>query len=203
MEIPSWEIFSHRFRLPLLIGLLGAVLVGVGFLFFILDRPQEDKIEIISSTESQIEQEAIFGDIEGAVQKPGVYELSFGARVEDLLIAAGGLSAEADREWVEKTLNRAQKLTDGVKIYIPKKGEEVKGVTRSVSSGQAVVEEQSNLVNINTASQSELEALWGIGPATAQKIITNRPYQSVEELLTKKILKSNVYQRISNQLTVY
>ena len=58
-------------------------------------------------------------------------------------------------------------------------------------------------VNINSASQSELEGLWGIGPVYAQNIIEHRPYSKVEELIEKKILKTNVYDRNKETLTVY
>lgn len=196
MEIPDIEGTFERFRIPIFIALAGIILVGAGFLTLNLNR-SEEKIEIISS-ENPVS-ETIFADIEGAVEKPGVYELSSGSRIQDLLVAAEGFSAEADRVWVEKNLNRAQKLKDGDKFYIPKKGE---GLQLQKTQSE-VLNTQKELVNINTASQSELEALWGIGPVTAQKIIDNRPYQNVEDLLTKKILGSSVYQRIAEQLTVY
>lgn len=201
MEIPALETFFERYRLPLLIAFLGIILVGAGILFLGLAKP-EDKIEIISSEEKNV-QETIFVDIEGAIEKPGVYELPSGSRMNDLLIACGGFSAEADREWAEKSLNKAQKLTDGIKIYVPKTGETPKSTTSSTGLTGGTGNSSGGLVNINTASKSELEALWGIGPVTAQKIIDSRPYQTVEELLAKKILYRNVYQRIESQLTVY
>ncbi len=190
-----------KHKIPIFLALGGLILLGLGILAIRQASYSEDKIEIISSEERIQAPEKIFVDIEGAVQKPGVYELSSGSRVRDLLISAGGLSSEADREWVEKVLNQAEKLKDGVKIYIPKKGEEIKGASSSLET--AFINKSGGLLNINTASKSELEALWGIGPATAQKIIDNRPYKEVSELLTKKILKNNVYQKIASQLTVY
>ncbi len=196
MEIPALEALFERFRIPIIIASIGIVLIGAGILFFLKSSSPEEKIEIISS-ENPVSG-TIFADIEGAVEKPGVYELSSGSRLQDLLVAAGGFSAEADRVWVEKTLNRAQKLKDGDKFYIPKKGEGLQ--LQKTQSG--VLSTQKGLVNVNTASQSELEALWGIGPVTAQKIIGNRPYSQVSDLLTKKILGSNVYQRIAEQLTI-
>lgn len=200
MEILSWENLKGRFRWPLVFGLTGLVLFGLGLFVVFLSSQEEQKIEIISSQEEK-EEETILVDIEGAVQHPGVYTLSFGSRVEDLLVVSGGFSAEADREWIEKTLNRAQKVSDGAKIYIPKKGDPTSLASAAASAGS--VRGTESTVNINTASQKELEALWGIGPVTAQKIIENRPYQSVDELLSKKILKSNVYERIAGSLSVY
>jgi len=61
----------------------------------------------------------------------------------------------------------------------------------------------SENININTASQNQLESLWGIGPVTAQNIIEQRPYSTVEELLNKKILKTNVYETNKDKLSVY
>jgi competence protein ComEA len=130
------------------------------------------------------------------VQKPGVYELKSGSRINDLLILAGGLSAEASREWVSQNMNLAQKLTDGAKVYIP-----VKPETRN---SQLANRQTANAkININTASASQLDTLWGIGPATAQKVISGRPYQAIEELLTRKIVKSNVWEAIRDKITVY
>jgi competence protein ComEA len=197
------EKFLQKYKVPVGIGLVGILLIGIGGLaYFKMFQPQE-KIEIISSEEEEGEK-SIFCDIAGGVEKPGMYELAFGSRVEDLLIAAGGLSGEADREWVERNLNRAQKLIDGTKIYVPEQSE---------SSSSSVVGERNGnggqtagvvaLININTASASELDTLWGIGPVRAQDIIDNRPYQSIDELKTKKIIPSNVYNKIKEKISVY
>jgi protein involved in polysaccharide export with SLBB domain len=99
--------------------LLGMILVGLG-VFYFKSGPlfNSSKIELINEpTVSQSINSEIVVEIAGAVEKDGVYKLSDGARVEDLLIASGGLSQDADREWIEKTLNRAAKLTD-VKKYL-------------------------------------------------------------------------------------
>jgi len=182
----------------ILVVLIGVILIGAGILTILVFSQKEDKIEILSSEETGVM--AIKVDVEGAVARPGIYELAVGSRMEDLLTKAGGLSAEADREWVAKSLNRAQKLTDGAKVYVPKQNERVE--SREGKSGVA----GSNItgkINVNTASASELDKLWGVGPATAQKIIENRPYQTVEELLSKKVLKKNVYERIFDELDVW
>ena len=133
--------------------------------------------------------------------KPGVYELKGNARVNEALIAAGGLGEEADREWVEKNLNLAAKVTDGQKIYIPSEGETEK-VAPLQGKGTTLMT-RLDLVNINTASSAELDTLWGVGEATAKKIIDSRPYGAVEELLTKKAVKNNVYEAIKDSVSVY
>jgi len=132
----------------------------------------------------------------GAVMQPGVYELPSASRLKDLLARAGGLSASADREWIEKNLNLAQKLEDAQKVYIPSQME-----TEGEVAGEETV--VSGKININTASASELDTLWGIGEARAKAIIDNRPYSSVDELQTKKVIPSNVFERIKDEITVF
>ncbi len=199
----------EKHKIPLTIGLLGLVLV-LGGIFLILKSGQsEDKIEIIpASSETSINQK-IKADIEGAVMNPGVYELDSGSRINDLLIMAGGLSAAADREWVQMTLNLAQKLTDGAKFFIPDKKEvgggkwEVGSGTTEMGGGTVIGQQTSVKININTASATELDTLWGVGPVTAQKIIDNRPYQSIDDLINKKVVNKNVFEKIKGEISVY
>lgn len=191
-----------KYARPLGLFLAGLALIGLGVLVyrasFLETAP---KIEILSDDQEKAKDKQeisnIVVEIAGEVMKPGVYELVVGSRVNDLLTAAGGLTEEADRDWVSRNLNLAQRLVDGVKIFIPAK---------TNLSGLAGVTAWPNLpekINLNTASISELETLWGIGEATAQKIIAGRPYQRPEELLEKKILKSNVWEAIKDQITVF
>lgn len=142
----------------------------------------------------------IFVDVAGAVVNPGVYELKAENRLQEGLIAAGGLSAQADRDWVARNLNLAVKLKDGAKIYIPKIGEGTKSTTGIAGTGEVST---SGLVNINTASLSQLDKLPGIGPVTGQKIIDNRPYSDINELLTKKVVGNKVFEQIKEKITVY
>ena len=147
-------------------------------------------------------------EISGAIEKPGVYKLSAGSRVEDLLIAGGGISADADRERMEKMVNRAAKLSDGQKIYIQSINEQTLGAGASNLDGAKVdqgvtVVGAGSLTNINSASQSELENLKGIGPVYAQSIIEHRPYSNVEELASKGALKQGVYEKIKDSVTAY
>jgi len=205
--MPEWlkflkKIFQERPYLVTL-GLLGGLLlvVGVFSVVVISSRTGIEELVIQKAGETEELGSKLVADVGGAVIKPGVYELKTGARVNEALIAAGGLGEEADREWVEKNLNLAQKVTDGQKIYIPSAGESEK-VAPSQSKG-ATLMTRSNLVNINTASIAELDTLWGVGEATAKKIIDSRPYGSVEELLTRKVIKNNVYEAIKDSVSVY
>jgi DNA uptake protein ComE-like DNA-binding protein len=119
----DWESLWEKRKIPVLLGLTGLLLVSVGiFSALFYYRQSEPEIEIIAEEEAE---GTIWADLAGAVERPGVYELPAEARIKDLLARAGGLSAEADREWVEKEMNLAQKLEDGAKIYIYHRGERV------------------------------------------------------------------------------
>lgn len=114
--------------------------------------------------------------VAGAVVAPGVYELEAGVRVYDAVLAAGGPTEAADTD----QLNLAALLVDGEKVYVPREGEAVPD-TGGSGSAQTVV------VSINTASARELEALPGIGPVLAGRIVAYRaahgPFRSVDELI--------------------
>ncbi len=150
-------------------------------------------VEYLVKNESVIGERAsrdIWVDVSGAVVSPGVYKLADGTRTKDALIAAGGLTDEADRVFVAKVINLAQKISDGDKIFIPAAGGEVAGVT-------------TGKVNLNKATTDELMSLDGIGTARAQTIIKNRPYAKAEDLLTKKIVTKSVFEKIKDQIVIY
>lgn len=197
-----------KYYKEILFSSVGLVLVIVGFYFIKGYIFPESKVEIIGLSQSNQDSGEIVVEIAGAVNKAGVYKFAQGSRVEDLLTAAGGLSESADRARIEKFINRAAKLTDGQKIYIPNQNDQSGALSADNSEGGSGVlggttTSVSDLVNINTGSKKQLEDLWGIGPVTAQNIIDHRPYSSVEELLSKKILKINVYEANKDKLTVY
>lgn len=192
----DWEQLLEKYRPAVVVGLIGLIFLAFGILAIFLTTQNQPEIEILPAEQTEAGAK-IFVDLRGAVQNPGVYELPSSARINDLLIRAGGLSASADREWLDKNINLAQKLTDGVKIYVPPRSfgevgwasEQVAGVTAKV--------------NINTATAAQLDPLWGIGEARAKAIITGRPYQTVEELITKAKIPKNVFEKIKNEITVY
>ncbi len=140
-------------------------------------------------------------DVEGAVIKPGVYRLSGDARIKDALIAASGLSLDADRGFVAKTINLAQKLTDGAKVYVPSQNQNAKVKTQNYTEGSTISVDSQ--ININTATASELDSLPGVGAVTAQKIIDNRPYADVQDLLKKKVVGNSVFEKIKDKITIY
>jgi len=141
-------------------------------------------------------------DIEGAVVKPGVYRLPAGSRIDDAIAASGGFSRQADTAMVAKTFNRAAKLIDGSKLYILEKGSLSVELGQSASSGFSDAHSTAGGVNINTAPSSQLEALSGIGPVTAGKIIAGRLYFRLEELMEKKIVGQALFAKLKDQLTL-
>ncbi len=139
----------------------------------------------------------IMVDVSGQVVNPGVYKLDSNARIQDALAAAGGLSADADRDFVSKAVNLAGKLNDGAKIYIPKVGE-----SASLSSVGNSISTTGGLISINSAQESQLESLPGVGPTTAGKIINGRPYSSLDELLNKKVVSKSTYGKIKDLISL-
>lgn len=160
-------------------------------------KSEEQSIVIERASDNdQKSVKSILVDVSGAVQKPGVYTLEEDSRVQDAIIAAGGMSLEANRESVGKSINLASKLIDGMKIYIPFVGED------SGKVGTLVEGASSSLISINSASSKELESLPGIGEVTAEKIISNRPYNSLEEVVSKGALRQSVYEKVRDSLSL-
>jgi comEA protein len=126
--------------------------------------------------------------VSGAVKQAGVYRLAPDSRIADALEQAGGATEHADLD----ALNLAEPLQDGQKIHVPRKGEVSAPTTASVSLSRAPRGTPQAAavqfpINLNTATAEQLEAIPGIGPVLAQRIIeyrqTHGRFQSVDELL--------------------
>jgi competence protein ComEA len=117
----------------------------------------------------------------GAVAQPGVVTVPGGSRVTDGVAAAGGPAPDADLDQI----NLAAPVSDGERVYVPRRGETVLAATGSGSGGGAAASD--GIVNINSADAATLESLPGVGPATAQAIIDYRTqhgrFRSVDDLL--------------------
>jgi competence protein ComEA len=199
----------EKYRYYILAILIGLILVAGGVLFFKKSvNFSATKVEILQSSSDKNAANEITVEISGSVIKPGVYKFSEGSRVDDLLIIAGGFSENADRGWTDKYLNRAAKLDDGQKIFIPsidersdKSSAKNGGLYQSESSTFSSYSNQ--LVNINTASLSELDTIPGIGQVYGQKIIEHRPYSKTEDLVESGAITQTLYEKIKNAITVY
>ena len=117
--------------------------------------------------------------VSGAVLQPDVYAVESGAIVRDALAAAGGPAPDADLN----TVNLARTLHEGDQVYVPRMGE---APPPAVSSDDSQPSAPTGPININTASQTELETLPGIGPAIASRIIayreSNGPFPTIEAI---------------------
>ncbi len=149
----------------------------------------------------------VYIDMSGAVVNPGVYELKEGDRVIDVLKECGGLSVEADRQWVEQNINRARPIKDGEKIYIPKVGE-VGAIHESPLQTEilGISDNINELVNINRATVAELDKLPGVGPAIAQRIIDYRQekggFVSVEEIKLVSGIGDKMFENIKDLIEI-
>jgi competence protein ComEA len=138
--------------------------------------------------------------VAGAVQRPGVYSLPVGSRVEDAIREAGGYSTDVDARAAETRINLAAKLTDAQLIVIPRRGEASGGPSDAAASSLP-----SGPVNLNTATAEQLDSLPGIGPATAAKIIASReqlPFSSVDDLVSRKLVSASTLAKFRDQVTV-
>lgn len=139
--------------------------------------------------------------ITGAVPRPGVYALPEGARVQDVISAAGGFLAEADKQFI----NLARVLDDGEFLEIPY-AEGFSPVIPTPIPNIIQPGSDSDLININTASTFELETLPGIGPTIAQKIVDyreqNGPFFSIEDIINVSGVGPGIYERIKDLITV-
>jgi len=142
--------------------------------------------------------------ITGAVNAPGVFEIPDGARVNDALELAGGATADADL----RRVNLAAFLQDAMQIVIPTEGEELETVFIFADDGDSEASGIRNdgLININTATSSELQSLSGIGPVLAQNIIdfreTHGSFSSVDELIHVPRIGEVTLERLRPSVTV-
>lgn len=158
-----------------------------------------------------VEKDEIIIHIIGEVKKEGIVSLKEGDRVIDAIKKAGGETKNADLSQV----NLAYILSDGQKIYIPAKNEKIDNFV--ISSNEAEIidnkgnknSESSNMsskININTATESQLDTLPGIGPSTATKIIeyrnTNGKFKKIEDIKEVRGIGEAKYEDLKNYITI-
>ena len=146
-------------------------------------------------------------DISGAVNVPGLYEASDEARLNDLIDMAGGLSEVADKNFFSRNFNLAKLVVDQEKIYIPSKKETENGYNvqfeaELANSNTTYKVKSTERININLATLEELDTLPGVGKVTAEKIINNRPFGALDELIIKKVINKSVYQNILDLIEI-
>jgi len=146
-----------------------AITVGIG----LVRGGSADAVDEIPAPPASLIPGVVYVHVHGAVVHPGLYRLAVGARLVDLVAAAGGFTDDADRAGV----NLARELGDGEQVRVPAVGEEPPA-DAGATDGR---------INLNTADAGALESLPRIGPAIAQRIISWRTdhgrFTSVEDLL--------------------
>lgn len=143
-------------------------------------------------------------DVAGAVVRPGVYHLATGARIGDAIEAAGGFSPRVDVDRVGREVNLAAALADGAQIRVPSR-DAAGPSTGPGGGGGGGVADGDQLVDLNTATEAELDALPGIGPVTAGKIIESRagsPFRTVDELRERGLVGEKTFEKLRPLLTV-
>lgn len=141
--------------------------------------------------------------VDGAVAMPGVYKLSGdGLRVNDAIEAAGGLLGEADTS----AMNLASALADGQKVHVPSQAEVASAGAGATGDAPGGAASGSALVNINLASADQLQALSGVGEATARAIVEDReahgPFSSIEDLMRVSGIGQKKFEKLKGQICV-
>lgn len=173
----------------------------------------EENIEMSNniSTKDEIKENKIVVYITGAIKNEGVYEIKENSRIADIIEVAGGLTDEADI----KNINLASVLDDGVKIYIPKINDSENEIIDNINS-HIYKEDNSykstnynkikSKININSASQTELECLPGIGTSTAKKIIDyrkeNGKFNRIEDIKKVSGIGESKFEKIKELIKV-
>ncbi len=136
-------------------------------------------------------------DVKGAVSVPGVYELKNGSRIHEVIHLAGGFLDEADRD----SVNLALRVSDEMVVYVPYEGEEQE-INLFVQNEDA----SSGVVNLNTATESELQALQGVGPAKAAAIIQYREenghFNTIEEITNVSGIGDKSFESLKDMISV-
>ena len=203
--------FLKQRKIVIIICILVIILVG----WKIYDSSNfetEEESQIMDSniqeSKTEDEEELVIVHVTGEVKKPGVVRVKEGSRVEDIVKAAGGLTENADIS----NINLAYVVEDGTKIRIPSTDDEKQEeyITQSIGEGIIMQEESNNsrgsIVNINTANETELEELPGIGASIAGRIIEyrnkNGKFKSIEDIKNVTGIGDSKFEKIKESIRV-
>ena len=223
--------FLKQRKIVIIIGILAIILVGwkiydsknfeqINSDDIMVSSSNDDKKEIGENEDEEEEMMAVH--ITGEVKNPGVVRVKEGSRIQDIIEEAGGLTENADITDV----NLAYVVEDGMKVRIPSNDEELskenidengqeennhdKYITQDSGKGVIVSNEEidtsSSIVNINTATQTELEELPGIGPSLARRIVEHRnqngKFKTIEDIKNVTGIGDSKFEKIKNLIKV-
>ncbi len=199
------------------IVIIVGIIIIIGILYFIyngIDKKSTDQIDnnmlsIENNTkENEESKELVIVHITGAVKTPGIVKLPEGARIEDAIDKAGGLTEDADIS----DINLAYVLEDGIKIKIPTISEEKNEEIIINSSGEGIVEKEisnnseNKIININKANETDLQTLPGIGASLAGRIVeyrnSNGKFNEIEDIKNVSGIGDSKYENIKNLICV-
>lgn len=174
-------------------------LLGAGLLVLAVSQPRGEPIQLIPPPTPA----PMIVHVAGAVNEPGVHSLPYGSRVRDAIEKSGGLAESADPDLI----NLAMLVEDGMQIWVPAGQVDESSDVEPEPTSQAKGADRSNrLININSASQAELETLSGIGPVKAQSIVQyrleNGPFKEVEELQSVAGIGPVTFEKVRQYITV-
>jgi competence protein ComEA len=157
--------------------------------------------DVEQETSQPINKEVLI-DIKGAVFQPGVYKMKSGDRVIDAVEVAGGFLDDADT----RKVNLASLLTDEMVIIVPREGDEEEREVLIKPENSSNADSAGEKININSASEEELTALTGVGPAKAKAIIDYRTdhglYKSIEEIMNVTGIGEKSFEKLKDEITV-
>ena len=202
----------------ILIGIAIIVLVGFGYYKSNSDNLNNNQIQTLvdtkstesinekseNNTQNREDNSTTMCQIDGCVNKPGVYSFKKDDRIKDIVELAGGFTQDADT----KSVNLAMKLKDEMKVYIPSKTETSKAQNNNIESSYIFTIKYNNsnsLVNINTADSNKLQTLPGIGPSKAKKIIEFREknqFKKIEEIKNVDGIGDKTFESLKSLITI-
>ena len=205
-----WEQHRDSLTTALSVFVICAVLVGGALM--IRRKPQPAPIVISAlttmpapSATPTMTQAPIRAYVTGAVAHPGVYALPHDSRIENAIAAAGGATSDANL----LAVNLAEHVHDAQQIYVPYQTDTATPVLPTpmpTAAGAAMGSSGSQRVNINLATAGELEALPGIGPTLAQRIIdyrvTNGPFNTPEDIMKVRGIGEQTFEQLRDRITV-
>lgn len=211
------SLSKKQIAIVIIIGFMFFIIIG-GYLYNIYSKDNEDILDNelmqIDEDYQQISEESgkVVVHIAGEVNSPGIVEVSSGSRIADILEQAEGVTENADMSKV----NLAYIVQDGQKIIIPQIQENDETVGENTEyivqeNGKDIIEEQTTkeatvgIVNINKATQTELEQLPGIGPSTAFKIMEYRKtnkFKRIEDIKNVSGIGDAKFEKIKEHITI-